>query len=134
MSCVDDRICNEQASRNGRQLTDASLAINNRAFIARLAPLSFPQLIRMPTHQPSCPRCHDNLFVRRERILSGRRVTNAFYCGRCNHDWSVESPTYTPERRREGERRKRRLERLVSQLAKAAPAALREKANRRKVG
>ena len=67
----------------------------------------------MPTSQPSCPRCHDNLFVRAEQIISGRRVMEAYYCGRCNMDWSIEN-MHAPERRREAERRKRRLDNVLN--------------------
>ena len=41
--------------------------------------------------QPACPSCHDNLFVRAEQVISGRRITQAYYCGRCNREWQIES-------------------------------------------
>ena len=61
----------------------------------------------MPTHVPSCPRCQDNLFVRLELVLSGRRVSRAYYCGRCVHEWQVETapPAEAVERRTVPERR-----------------------------
>jgi hypothetical protein len=58
----------------------------------------------MPMHQASCPRCQDDLFVRAEQIISGLRVMQALYCGRCNHEWSVEKPAQNGEKQR-GERR-----------------------------
>ena len=88
----------------------------------------------MSTSQPPCPRCQDNLFVRAEQIISGRRVMEAYYCGRCNMDWSVEN-RHVPERRRDGERRKHRLDSLLNGLPKKpAPALLRPKSNRRSNG
>jgi hypothetical protein len=65
-------------------------------------------LLAMPAHMPPCPRCQDDLFVRREQVLSGRRVSSAYYCGRCNHEWLVET-TAAPDAadRRVTERRKR---------------------------
>jgi transposase-like protein len=60
----------------------------------------------MPTGQPLCPRCNDNLFVRAEQIISGRRVMRAFYCGRCNHEWQIESAPPIGEERRKAERRR----------------------------
>lgn len=87
----------------------------------------------MPTSQPSCPRCHDNLFVRAEQIISGRRVMEAYYCGRCNMDWSIEN-MHAPERRREAERRKRRLDNVLNGFPKRpAPALLRSKTDRRTI-
>jgi hypothetical protein len=53
----------------------------------------------MPMHQASCPHCQDNLFVRAEQIISGLRVMQALYCGRCNHEWSVEKPPQNGEER-----------------------------------
>jgi uncharacterized protein YbaR (Trm112 family) len=44
----------------------------------------------------SCPRCRDNLFVRAELVISGRRIVRAFYCGRCNEEWQIESARPMP--------------------------------------
>ena len=61
----------------------------------------------MPTPLPLCPQCQSNLYVRVERILSGRRVSSAYYCGRCHHEWHVESvPPRQRADRRTSERRK----------------------------
>jgi hypothetical protein len=60
----------------------------------------------MPARLPSCPHCRDNLFVRVEWVLSGRRVSSSFYCGRCNHEWRVESTPPAKVERRSTERRK----------------------------
>jgi transposase-like protein len=54
---------------------------------------------------PACPVCSETALVRAEQVISGRRVTDAYYCGRCNHEWQIEA-THTPERRI-AERRKR---------------------------
>jgi hypothetical protein len=68
----------------------------------------------MPAGQLLCPRCHDDLFVRAEQIISGGRVMRAYYCGRCNHEWQVESAPKADERRRQGERRRKdRLDELI---------------------
>jgi hypothetical protein len=82
---------------------------------------------------PSCPSCHDNLFVRAEQVISGRRVTQAYYCGRCNREWQIESmPLETGERRR-GERRMRQFEHILNGLEKkAVPAVLVAKRDRRR--
>jgi hypothetical protein len=88
----------------------------------------------MPTSQPSCPRCRDSSFVHEEHVISGRRVMEAYYCGRCNVDWAVEK-IHTPERRRDAERRKRRLDIVLNGLPKKpAPATLRAKPDRRTNG
>ena len=66
------------------------------------------------TRLPVCSHCQDNLFVRLERVLSGRRVSSAYYCGRCNREWQVEATTATTapvevvERRVEERRRRPR--------------------------
>ena len=51
------------------------------------------------SQKPLCPRCEGNLFVRAEQFISGGRVIEAYYCGRCNAEWEVH-----PERR-EADRR-----------------------------
>jgi transposase-like protein len=84
----------------------ASKAVDTRRFLAYLG-AGNPLRSAMPTGQPLCPRCQDNLYVRAEQILSGRRVLQAFYCGRCNHEWTVENGQQAEERR-QGERRKRK--------------------------
>ena len=53
----------------------------------------------MPTRQPPCPRCNDNLYVRAEKVLSGFRITQAYYCGRCNHEWVVPADGRERDRR-----------------------------------
>jgi transposase-like protein len=45
----------------------------------------------MPNHYPSCPRCLDDAFVRVETVISGRRVTQAYYCGHCHQEWNVDA-------------------------------------------
>ncbi len=63
----------------------------------------------MPTQLPPCPKCQDNLFVRLEQVLSGRRVSRAYYCGRCIHEWTIETiePAAAVPERRSAERRRR---------------------------
>jgi hypothetical protein len=58
---------------------------------------------------PACPHCQDNLFVRHEQVISGRRVSRAYYCGRCHREWRVESEPAAPvaPERRIRERRQR---------------------------
>jgi hypothetical protein len=53
------------------------------------------------TALPICPLCQEGVFVRLERVLSGRRVSSAYYCGRCHHEWQVEAapPVDVIERR-----------------------------------
>ena len=61
---------------------------------------------------PICPLCHEGVFVRLERVLSGRRVSSAYYCGRCHHEWQVEAPPPVDviERRMMERRRRSRLD------------------------
>ena len=74
--------------------------------------------------QPACPSCHDNLFVRAEQVISGRRITQAYYCGRCNREWHIHSvPLETGERRR-GERRARQLEKALATVEKKVVSAV----------
>lgn len=55
---------------------------------------------------PACPACRDSQYVRTECIISGRRVTQAYYCGRCEREWLVPQ-VHNPERRlSDGDRRK----------------------------
>jgi hypothetical protein len=58
---------------------------------------------------PACPQCQDNMFVRHEQVISGRRVSRAYYCGRCHREWRVESESAASvvAERRNGERRQR---------------------------
>jgi hypothetical protein len=70
-----------------------------------------PAIPIMSKGQPPCPRCEDDLFVRKEQIISGRRFIQAFYCGRCNHEWQVaELAGDTPERRQRERRTRPRQE------------------------
>jgi len=49
------------------------------------------------TDQTRCPRCGRVGFVRRERIIKGDSSTLAYYCGACDHGWSVaERPPAKP--------------------------------------
>jgi len=85
----------------------------------------------MPERQPLCPRCQDNLFVRAEQVISGRRVTQAFYCGRCNCEWSIEDPLGDSAERRQGERRKRRSDAIPTIPTRRLKADLRVRRDRR---
>ena len=86
----------------------------------------------MPIRQPSCPRCQDDLFVRAEQVISGRRVTQAFYCGRCNDEWQVENTPPNAGERRQAERRKQRVDALTKALDKtSAHVSLPAQADRR---
>jgi transposase-like protein len=86
-----------------------------------------------PTDNPACPHCDRNAFVRVEQIISGRRITQAYYCGRCEYEWEIEG-TYMPERRQTERRCNQRLEAASNGLVKAAVhASLRSKQGRRKI-
>jgi transposase-like protein len=78
----------------------------------------------MSIRQPSCPRCQDDLFVRAEQVISGRRVTQAYYCGRCNDEWEVEHSPHAGERRQTERRRAQRLDEAIARLEKKAAAVL----------
>ena len=61
----------------------------------------------MPTRLPLCPQCQSNLYVRVEWILSGRRVSREYYCGRCHQEWRVEETVAASAgERRSADRRK----------------------------
>ena len=88
----------------------------------------------MPLGRPPCPRCHRNIFVRMEQVISGRRTVRAYYCGRCDYDWQVEGtpPAHTSERR-QGERRKARLaEAAKAAETQTAAATIKSKSERKK--
>jgi hypothetical protein len=87
----------------------------------------------MPLGQPMCPRCHVNIFVRTEKIFSGRRIIRAYYCGRCDEGWQVESqPPSEIADRRQGQRRQERLDERIDGLKKTvASASLNAKSDRR---
>jgi hypothetical protein len=93
---------------NARPLSDFDSADRLVDTFCVPSPHTIQQTV-MPTGQPPCPKCQDNLFVRVEQIISGRRVMQAFYCGRCNHEWRVENRLWQGEDRRQGERRKREV-------------------------
>jgi hypothetical protein len=106
--------------RMGKQRMDAlkyrdspsPLTALRNAWIIRASPVIPPEEtlsseIAMPTGQPPCQRCQDNLFVRAEQIISGRRIMRAFYCGRCNHEWQIENAPPDVGERRSADRRTR---------------------------
>jgi transposase-like protein len=76
-----------------------------------------------------CPNCHTDAFVRAEQVISGRRVYQAYYCGRCGDAWQVES-THAPERR-QAERRER-VDEVAGGRKKPARAELESRPERRK--
>ena len=78
--------------------------------------------------KPSCTRCQTDTFVRVEQVISGRRVYQAYYCGRCGDAWQVEN-SRTLERR-QAERRSR----LDDVQKKPARADLPSSTERRKPG
>ena len=66
--------------------------------------------VDMPAPSRFCPLCHDAGFVRLERVLSGRRMSSAYHCVRCHHEWQVEvtpSPDVIDRRMMERRRRSR---------------------------
>jgi uncharacterized protein YbaR (Trm112 family) len=67
----------------------------------------------MPTRLPPCPHCRDNLYVRVEKVLSGRRMSSAYYCGRCNKEWKVDSVPPPPHSERRNVERRRNLRDVV---------------------
>ena len=77
----------------------------------------------MKAPYPACPVCRDSQYVRTECIISGRRVTQAYYCGRCDREW-LGPQMHDPERRlgNGGDRRK------------MARAALRQPRHRQRTG
>jgi hypothetical protein len=71
--------------------------------------------------------------VRAEQVISGRRVTQAYYCGRCHREWHIESVPLDVGERRQGERRTQRLDYALAGLEKkAVPSVLVAKRDRRR--
>jgi hypothetical protein len=85
-----------------------------------------------PFETPVCVHCESSAFVRAEQVISGRRVVRAYYCGRCDRGWQIDStpPMEVPERR-QAERRKHRIDSVADGVEKQpAPASLRPKPDR----
>src|SRR5262245_17585884 len=85
--------CNDEcALLCGRRDRSSSATLDRqpRTETRGIIPLDWTR--EMPTRLPPCDTCQDNLYVREERILTGSRVSAAYYCGRCNHEWQVENP------------------------------------------
>jgi len=40
----------------------------------------------------ACERCQRIGFVRLEHIITGTKVTLAYYCGACDHSWQMVVP------------------------------------------
>lgn len=43
----------------------------------------------MPAHTP-CIKCGVVGFVRTEHVISGGRAVTDYYCGHCQHSWTVD--------------------------------------------
>jgi transposase-like protein len=63
-------------------------------------------LSAVPDRTP-CPRCEKTGFVRYENVIRGGNAERHFYCGFCNHSWTVthsgetaQNHGYPPERSR----------------------------------
>jgi hypothetical protein len=41
-------------------------------------------------HNLSCPQCQKVGFVRVEYVINGTHSRKAFYCGGCDHTWSID--------------------------------------------
>lgn len=73
--------------------------------------------------------------MRAEQVISGRRVTQAYYCGRCHREWHIESVPLDTGERRHGERRMQRLDYALAALEKKPlPSVLVAKRDRRRSG
>lgn len=57
--------------------------------------------------QSPCPKCHETDLIRLEQVLNGERITQAFFCGRCAHEWHVYEQSDALQRGREQIRRRR---------------------------
>jgi hypothetical protein len=62
------------------------------------------------------------MFVREDLLISGRRVTQVFFCGRCEYEWHVADPAQ--------ERERRHAERRTGSLEDASVRMSRERARR----
>ena len=48
-------------------------------------------------YQTPCPKCEHVGLVRAENVITGTSCMRLFYCGRCEHQWSVlDTPTLPP--------------------------------------
>jgi hypothetical protein len=43
-------------------------------------------------YQNLCPSCEKSGLVRVETIIKGGMASRAFYCGGCEHQWSIADP------------------------------------------
>lgn len=82
----------------------------------------------MPDRMP-CAHCGTVGFVRRERVITGRKAFVDHYCGRCDHAWRVAevnerraAPRVRPRPSADTPDRSRTL-----QVAEAEPSYRREK-------
>jgi transposase-like protein len=41
-------------------------------------------------HQTPCPQCRRVGLVRFENVIKGTKTSRLYYCGACDHEWSVE--------------------------------------------
>jgi hypothetical protein len=57
--------------------------------------------------QNPCPKCHETDLIRLEQILNGERITQAYFCGRCAHEWHVYEQSVLPLESKDSARRRR---------------------------
>jgi hypothetical protein len=49
-------------------------------------------------HAP-CPKCRKTDYLRFERVIRANDQTDAYYCGRCDFEWTVVKKPTSPEPR-----------------------------------
>jgi hypothetical protein len=49
-------------------------------------------------YQITCPNCSKDGLVRAENVINGKSAMRMFYCGRCEHQWSVVDAPPPPAR------------------------------------
>jgi hypothetical protein len=64
--------------------------------------------------QTRCIHCRTIEFVRREHVIVGANAVIEYYCGHCDHAWSVADSAPAPDQRRPNVRVPRKGDRARS--------------------
>jgi hypothetical protein len=49
-------------------------------------------ILYLVPYQNQCPNCEQSGLVRVETIIKGGMASRAFYCGGCEHQWTIADP------------------------------------------
>jgi len=54
--------------------------------------VSAPIYILVVTYQLQCPKCLNTGLVRAETVIKAGTASRTYYCGGCEHQWSIADP------------------------------------------